>query len=225
MLCEKFFELSEKQMANGMRDNRRTPLNNDEINKIQNEISRIQADPNKFIINDKTHIQTGTGYNFDDDIIYVSRNVLPDKFSDSTHPRDTMTIAAVLAHEYYGHRPNRDEYLKYASEKREITALENTEDECNASINAAKTTPGLSQKERADLIRDAELRAKENGYIFEFDSYMKEVLYEHIENPEHFTTQPGRIALVKQDRELGASDKGDNPYKMSSMRNFSEIIF
>lgn len=76
-----------------------------------------------------------------------------------------MSIAAVLAHEYYGHRTFRDEYL-YDLRNKTITTSE-WKDEVRASITAAKITPNLERTEQVYLIQDALFRAQEFGHCKE----------------------------------------------------------
>ncbi len=86
-----------------------------------------------------------------------------------------MSIRAVLAHEYYGHRTFRDEYLDDLFSNR--TTTPEWQDECRASITAAKIAPGLTQMDRYHLVQDAVRRAEEYGQWIKTDSFMKEVLY------------------------------------------------
>jgi hypothetical protein len=72
-----------------------------------------------------------------------------------------MSVASVLAHEYYGHRHYREEYQSDYQKGVGFHTTELWQDECRASITAAKITPNLTQKERSDLIMDAVYRAHE----------------------------------------------------------------
>jgi len=141
------------------------------------EIKRIQADESVFIFNDPDHIKESTCYNFGLDKVFVTRNVFPDVKYGSSHPRDTMSIGAVLAHEYYGHRPNRDEYLSDWEKGPDYHTIPIWEDECRASLMAAQTTPGLTGYDRRDLVLDAIYRAKEYGQLIEMNDFMREVVY------------------------------------------------
>lgn len=107
----KLISINDKDMANGMRNTSKTPLTESEIEFVKSEIQRIGADLSVFIFNDEEHLTSSTCYNFVEDRIYVTRNVFPDEKYGSTHPRDLMSVGAVLAHEYFGHRPYRNEYL------------------------------------------------------------------------------------------------------------------
>lgn len=166
-----------KNMSNGMRDNSRTPLLPKEIHFVKSEIQRIGADESIFVFNDERHIGASTCYDFVDDVIYVTRNVFPDDKYGSTHPRDLMSVGAVLAHEYYGHRTFREEYLLGLSRGGNFPTMPLWKDECRASITAAKIAKNLTDKERSDLIVEAIFRAKEYGYFIEMDDFMKEVVY------------------------------------------------
>lgn len=155
-------------------------VKNEEIDFVKSEIRRIGADESVFIFNDEAHMDRSTCYNCVQDKIYVTRNVFPDNDHGSTHPRDVMSVAAVLAHEYYGHRVFRNEYLADLGKKDADRTTPQWVDECRASITAAKNASNLSQQERADLINDARERARESGNILETDketdSFMKGVL-------------------------------------------------
>ena len=166
-----------KEMANGMRDMSKTPLTEKEIDFVKSEIHRIEADEPIFIFNDEKHIPLSTCYDFSSDVIYVTRNVFPDNKFGSTHPRDVMSVGAVLAHEYYGHRHYRDEYLDDARHGNNYQTTSMWQDECRASITAAKLTPNLTDRDRSDLVMDAIYRAKEFGQLIEMDDCMKEIIY------------------------------------------------
>ena len=163
-----------KEMSNGMRMYGNSPLTENEILIVKQAIFEIEADENIFIFNDENHLSQ-TCYNSRDDVIYVGRNIFPDTQYGSTHPRDMMSIRAVLAHEYYGHRTYRDEYLDDVFSQR--TTTPEWQDECRASITAAKIAPGLTQMDRYHLVQDAVKRAEEYGQWIKTDDFMKEVLY------------------------------------------------
>jgi hypothetical protein len=165
----------DKEMANGMRNQEKIPLSEEEIAFVKREIEIINADMNIFIFNDKEHIQQSTCYNSDEDKIYVTKNIFPNIKYGSTHPRDLLSVRAVLAHEYYGHRPNREEYLQDSITGKITTPY--WKDECRASINAAKITPNLTEDDKKNLILDAVYRAKEAGMVIEYDEFMKKTMY------------------------------------------------
>lgn len=167
----------DKGMANGMRDMSKTPLTDDEIKIVKAAIKQVEADETKFVFNDEDHITKSTCYNYDEDVIYVTRNVFPETKYGSTHPRDIMSVAAVLAHEYYGHRAYRDEYLADSKKGNGYHTTPIWEDECRASYTAAQTAPNLSQMDRANLVQDVIFRAREYGQLVVLDDFMKEVLY------------------------------------------------
>ena len=179
------FKEIDKQMANGQRNTSLLPLTEEEIEFVKKEIVRIGAekDMDIFVFNDPVYISNpylGTGYNFEKDLIYITKNVFPDDKYGSIHPRDLMSVGAVLAHEYWGHRPYREEYLKdkaLSTEEHSYHTVPEWEDECRASINASKLAPNLTDAEKISLIMDAIYRAKEYGQYIEMDDYMKGVLY------------------------------------------------
>lgn len=170
----------EKEMSNGMRMSGNTPLDDSEIRIVEKAIREIEAEREIFVFNDPNHL-SNTCYNEFLDIVFVGRNVFPDIQYGSTHPRDIMSIRAVLAHEYYGHRTFRDEYL--SDYKKDIITTPKWQDECRASISAAKLSPGLTQMDKSHLVLDAIKRAEEYGQWIKTDDFMKEVLYGY-SNPE-----------------------------------------
>ena len=169
--------ISEKGMSNGQRNLTSKPLTEEEIEFVKKEIRRIGADESKFIFNDPKHIPKSTCYNYEKDIVFVTKNVLPDLRYGSSHPRDLMSVAALLAHEYYGYRHYRQEYLDDDKKGNNYHTTLPWRDECRASITAAKLTPNLTEKERADLVSEALRRAEDEGQYIELDDFMKETLY------------------------------------------------
>jgi len=152
-----------RDLAYGLRRSPFYVLNDEDILSIKNEISALKADETIFIFNDGRF--TGTAYVPALDIISVKGNVFPGV--ESLHPRDCMSARAVLAHEYYGHRPYRDTTL----------GIGDWRDEFRASYMAAKNAPGLSEADRRYLILDALLRAKEVGASIKHNSFIRRMLY------------------------------------------------
>ena len=177
----------DKNLANGMRNTSGTPLSDSEIEFVKSEINRIQADASVFVFNEPDHLADSTCYNFEDDKIYVTRNVFPDEKYASAHPRDTMSVGAVLAHEYYGHRHFRDEYLSDWEKGRDYHTVPLWEDECRASLIAAQFAPGLTAIDKRDLVLDAVYRAKEYGQLIEMNDFMKEAVYGYSSNERKLT--------------------------------------
>ena len=191
----------DKSMANGMRNMSKTPLTDEEIVLVKKEINRIEADETVFIFNDPDHISDSTCYNFEDDKVYVTRNVFPDTKYGSIHPRDTMSIGAVLAHEYYGHRPNRKEYLEDWKTGKDYHTIPIWQDECRASLTAAQITPGLTEIDRRDLVMDAVYRAREYGQLIEMNDFTKEAVYGYGDKERNFTgkiVQPNYVSEESQ---------------------------
>lgn len=214
----KFVKADSKNMPNGLRDNRRTPLTEKEIRFIKEEIARIKADESVFVFNDPDHIEKSTCYNIEKDKIYVTRNVLPDLRYFSSHPRDALSVAAVLAHEYYGHRPYRIEYLKDLKKGLDFHTTPIWEDECRASITAAKITPNLRQLERSTLIADAVRRAEEFGQIIEMDDAMKEIAYGKYSDEKNITFPITPIVYVSARSQKGIRTVLDYACQVSEMR-------
>lgn len=150
-----------RDMANGLRQSPFRILNEQEIESLREDIQAIGADESVFRFN----YGTRTAYHDDDDFISVRGDVLPDPYSNKA--RDKMSSRAALAHEYHGHRANRNTPLPSGS----------WNDEFRASYMAAKNSPGLSTEDRYYLIQDAIDRAQEAGVKIRYNSFMQEVLY------------------------------------------------
>lgn len=166
-----FKAIDERNMANGYRNLSTLPLSDEEIQIVIEAGESIGVDPEIFIFNDEEHLKSankGTGYNAIYDKIFITKNVFPDEKSISIHPRDKLSVRAVLAHEYYGHRAFREEYLNDIERGTSTTPI--WEDECRASINAALYAPNLTEMERALLLDDAIFRAKEYGQELDMHS-------------------------------------------------------
>ena len=82
-------------------------LQYDEILLIIKEAEAIGIAP-EYLRFDNPNVD-GTFYDPWLDIINIRGNIFSDPYSP--HPRDVMSVKAVLAHEYYGHRPYRAHYL------------------------------------------------------------------------------------------------------------------
>lgn len=170
--------LAEKHTAAG---NRRSPfykLTETDIEFVKNEISVIDGNVNEFVFN--SDVTRGTCFLASDGKVHIRGNIFPDEYS--THPRDKMSVRAVLAHEYYGHRPYRLQYIKEDNDS-SPDALEKImsrawADEFRASYMAAKNAPNLSPEDRLLLIQDALSRAEDAGVSIKYNDFIRRVLYE-----------------------------------------------
>lgn len=160
--------------------NRRSPfhiLSDGEIEQIKQEIRAIDADVNDFVFN--SSVTKGTCFLASDGKVHIKGNIFPDEYS--THPRDKMSVRAVLAHEYYGHRPYREQYLREDSEASPEAMnriIANAwADEFRASYMAAKNAPGLSREDRYFLVMDSLSRAREAGIAIRYNAFIRRVLY------------------------------------------------
>ncbi|MDR0858564.1 MAG: hypothetical protein LBN97_06015 [Oscillospiraceae bacterium] len=174
-----------REMALGLRKPSSRLLTADEITSLEADIAAIGADKKIFIFNDEYAF--GTSYYPNTDRISIKGNILPDLDSGSTHPRDLMSARAVLAHEYYGHRPFRRFYLAedtLAGQMPESQSIAREwVDEFRASYTAAKVAPGLSAEDRYYLILDALERAREAGVTITHNDFIRGILYEHTDGP------------------------------------------
>lgn len=152
-------------------------LSQDDIEYVKGEIRAIGANPDDFVFN--SDFTRGTCFLASDGKVHIKGNIFPDK--SSQHPRDLLSVRAVLAHEYYGHRPFREQYLREDSDDspdaiNKIMAR-TWSDEFRASYYAAKNAPGLSKEDRFLLIRDSLSRAEEAGVTIVFNHFIRRVLY------------------------------------------------
>lgn len=189
----KLIAISDKTMANGMRNMSKTPLTDDEIEIVKSAIKKIEADETKFVFNDEDYVAKSTCYNYVEDVIYVTRNVFPETKYASAHPRDIMSVAAVLAHKYYGHRAYRDEYLADLEKGDDYHTTPIWEDECRASITAAKTAPNLTKTDRTDFII---MLAKQAKREFERDGKVTVVCPKCQKHPSVTMTSKGERTTV-----------------------------
>ena len=205
-----------------MRDTSKTPLSEHEIEFVKSEIQRIGADLSIFVFNDEEHISSSTCYSFIEDKIYVTRNVFPDEKYGSTHPRDLMSVGAVLAHEYFGHRAYRAEYLSDMNQGDDYHTTPLWQDECRASISAAKTAKNLTNRDKCNLVMDAIYRAKEFGHLIEMDNFMKEVVYGYTDGEKNITYNITPINYVSEASAIGTTEKRLCNSDMSQMSKTSE---
>jgi len=170
----------DKSLAMGLRKPPSRIQSEAEILQLILDIRTIEANESDFIFN--SEYVRGTCYRPQDNKVYVKGNVLNDQYS--THPRDLMSQRAVLAHEYYGHKPYRDQYLSEFAEldldKDEyLLVLTKREwaDEFRASYMAARNAPGLSNEDRQYLVLDALERAKEASISITYNDFIRRVLH------------------------------------------------
>lgn len=151
----------ERPFADGWRNSTTYVLNDEEIAEIKKEIRAIGADESVFVFN----YGTKTGYSDKKGKIHIKGDILPDIYSK--HPRDRLSIRAVLAHEYYGHWTYREKPFEIGSWR----------DEFRASYMAAKNAPGLTDEDRGLLVLDAVCRANEASVQIKYNAFMSEMLY------------------------------------------------
>lgn len=145
----KTYRKIERNLSNGLRKPSSYILTTQEIEQVIAEAEEIDIDTNVLRFNEGRC----TGYSDEKDVIFIRGNIIPD--IASTKNRDRMSVRAVLAHEYYGHRSFRFSTLNAGSWK----------DEFRASYVAAIKAPNLTQEDRATLMVDAYERAEEAGIV------------------------------------------------------------
>lgn len=155
---------SERQMAGGMRKSYLIPMAEEDKEFVRKEAEQIGIKPSVI------HFRDGhpTAYSDKRDTIFVSSSVFPPE-DDSKNPTDLLSVRATLAHEYYGHRANRNTTVAPGS----------WNDEFRASYMAAKNAPNLTDKDRYYLILDAIERARTAGVAIQYNSFMRKCLYGH----------------------------------------------
>lgn len=196
-------------ISNGHRCSDNSSFTPEEIKKILMEAARIQINLYLLVFNDSDSTENPkTYYDFKKDRLFVAKNVLPDMHHSFSHPRDVMSIAAVLAREYYGHRLYRDEYVSDSKKSEAYHSIPHWQDECRASITAAKVTPNLSQLDRAYLLMDAFMLAEEAGYSIELDDYMKSVVFADYSIPDRaFNPNNFKIKFISNEDKDTITDK------------------
>jgi len=150
-----------ERKANGLRRSPFILLTEEDIALIKSEIRAIEADEAVFVFNEGLY----TSYSDQLDQIDVMGDIFPDE--SSRHPRDIMSIRAVLAHEYYGHRANRGTTLPQGS----------WADEFRASYRAAQHAPNLTDDDVKHLVLDALSRANEAGVTIKHNAFIRRILY------------------------------------------------
>ena len=160
--------------------NRRSPLyklSEADIKFVQEEIAAISANIDDFVFN--SDYTRGTCFLASDGKVHIKGNIFPDEYSD--HPRDKMSVRAVLAHEYYGHRPYREQYIREDNDTSDESInkimARAWADEFRASYMAAKNAPNLSDDDRRLLILDSLSRADEAGISIKYNDFIRRVLY------------------------------------------------
>ncbi|MGN0683549.1 MAG: phage minor capsid protein, partial [Oscillospiraceae bacterium] len=153
--------IDNRNMANGQRRNRSYELTSEDISYVKAEAESIGIPTNVLKFNSGNQ----TGFSDIDENVRIKGDVFPDE--NSTNNRDTLSVRAVLAHEYYGH------YKSHPSPY----DVGDWRDEFYASYNAAVNTPNLSDEDRAKLMIDAYDRAKEAGEYLEYDDTARRLIY------------------------------------------------
>lgn len=160
--------------------NRRSPLyklSEADVKLVQEEITAINANIDDFVFN--SDYTRGTCFLASDGKVHIKGNIFPDEYSE--HPRDKMSVRAVLAHEYYGHRPYREQYIREDNDTSDESInkimARAWADEFRASYMAAKNAPNLSDDDRRLLILDSLSRANEAGISIKYNDFIRRVLY------------------------------------------------
>lgn len=91
------------------------------------------------------------------------------------------------------------------------------DDECRASITAAKITPNLTRKEQSDLIMDAVYRANEFGQLIEMDNFMKEVVYGYATDEKRVIGNITPINYVSKESQTGTEGNRESDSDLSQM--------
>ena len=162
----------DRNYAMGLRTGKRK-ITEEEKAFIIKEINRINASEESFYIDEDGN--QNTHYSQKTDLVVVGSNVFPD-LENPSNMTDKLSVACVLAHEYYGHRAMREEYLN-EDEDTTNTAI----DEFKASFLAYKNTPNLTNEEREMLLYQAYETAKE-GNLEEEIKMCKELIKQFSEN-------------------------------------------
>lgn len=153
--------LADRLLANSLRRSPFYELSPEEIEMVKAEAKSIGVPVELLRFNEGSH----TGLLDSVAQILIRGDVFPDLRSSSN--RDTMSIRAVLAHEYYGHYKHHPSTIPNGDWR----------DEFRASYCAALNTPNLSDEERRSLMIDAYDRAAEAGVTVTYNKEAKRVIY------------------------------------------------
>ncbi|BBB62268.1 hypothetical protein UNDKW_3995 [Undibacterium sp. KW1] len=148
------------RMSGGLRRPANVLLDDADISRLTREFVEVGGDPSKLRFNSGRQ----TSYVDELDVFRVRGDVLP--LEDALHPRSSMSSRATLAHEL-GHQAHQGTRVPIGA----------WNDEFRASYWGAKNAPGLSSAERADLLSDAIMRAREAGAPIKMNKFMRETLY------------------------------------------------
>ena len=96
------------------------------------------------------------------------------------------------------------------------------QDECRASINAAKTAHNLSERDKSNLVMDAIYRAKEYGHLIEMDDFMKEAVYGYTDEEKNIAYDVRRINYVSKESTKGNEAGRDNNSEMPEVWDNTE---
>lgn len=107
-------------------------------------------------------------------------------------------------------RTYRDEYMSDREKGVNYHTTEEWQDECRASITAAKSAPGLTQKDKSDLVMDAVYRADEYNHYIEMDGFMKEAVYGYTDEEKNIAYDVRRINYVSKESTKGNEVDRDN---------------
>lgn len=152
---------TKRGMANGQRRSALYVLTDGDIAEVSGVANKLGI-PRKAL-----SFNTGSSTSFDEalGVVNVRGDVFPDEAS--TNNRDGLSVAAVLAHEYYGHGSFAGTILRPGDWR----------DEFRASYRAAIDTPNLSEEDRANLMVDAYQRAAEAGVALKFTDEYRKLVY------------------------------------------------
>ena len=151
----------DRNMAFGGRKSPLYILTEDDIKFVLNEAKTIGLPKDLLEFN----VGRATAFNDLTQTIRIRGNVFPDENGKTV--RETLSVRAVLAHEYYGH---------YKSHPSSIPPGD-WRDEFRASYRAALDTPNLSDEERRLLMIDAYDRAREAGVAVSYNKQYIRLVY------------------------------------------------
>lgn len=135
--------------TNGVRNDE--PLTEEQIEKCYSFAESLGFPRNRMSYSENYW----TGHSPDSDILLIGTDVFPSKTNMTAHGQ--LDYQCAIAHEVIGHRGVS---LHGGSEWEK----DDVRDEAQASIRAARFTPGLTRKQREMLIRDAIERLHSKGY-------------------------------------------------------------
>lgn len=157
----------------GLRTLSENKLSEEEMSEVIKAAESLDIPKTVLVFNDEQTIMgvDGTGYRRDEDMIYITRDIFPDKSKQPLHARDLLSVRCMLAIEYYGRR-------KFCKKAPQVTMT--WKDEVAIIVDTARFAPSLTDYERSIAYQYAGTVADEHGYALIRDAYGNSLFYDDV---------------------------------------------